>query len=112
MNLLFVCSECRLRSPAAERVFADVPGIKAIAAGTNNDASTPISGDLIQWADVIFVMEKTHRNKVTKKFREQLRDKRMAVLGIPDNYEFMDPQLVDLLRTRVAKHIGAGAGPR
>jgi predicted protein tyrosine phosphatase len=109
MNLLFVCSECRLRSPTAERVFAGYPGVTAIAAGTNNDASTPLSGDLIQWADIIFVMEKAHRNRVAKKFREQLRDKRLIVLGIPDNYEFMDPQLVDLLKARVARHVGGTA---
>jgi predicted protein tyrosine phosphatase len=109
MNLLFVCSECRLRSPTAERVFADYPGMSAIAAGTNNDASTPISGDLIQWADIIFVMEQSHRKKIASKFREQLRDKRLIVLGIPDNYEFMDPELVELLKARVAKFVGATA---
>jgi predicted protein tyrosine phosphatase len=109
MNLLFVCSECRLRSPTAERVFAAYPGVTAIAAGTNNDASTPLSGDLIQWADIIFVMEKAHRTRVAKKFREHLRDKRLIVLGIPDNYEFMDPQLVDLLKARVARHVGGTA---
>jgi predicted protein tyrosine phosphatase len=67
MNLLFVCSENRFRSPTAERVFADYPGVKAIGAGTNADAPTPVSGDLIAWADIVLVMEKMHRNKVAKK---------------------------------------------
>lgn len=109
MNLLFVCSECRLRSPTAEQVFGEYPGITAIAAGTNHDASTPVSGDLVEWADIVLVMEKSHRNKLTKKFREQLRGKRLVVLGIPDNYEFMEPQLVQLLKVRVARYIGAAA---
>jgi predicted protein tyrosine phosphatase len=108
VNLLFVCSECRLRSPTAERVFADYPGVRAIAAGTNHDASTPVSGDLIEWADIIFVMEKSHRNKVVKRFAELLRGKRLIVLGIPDNYELMDAELVGLLKTRVARYVGAG----
>ena len=105
MNLLFVCSENRLRSPTAERVFSDYPGVKAIGAGTNADASTPVSGDLIAWADVVLVMEKAHRNKVAKKFRDLLKDKRLVVLDIPDQFEYMQPELVNLLKARVARHV-------
>jgi predicted protein tyrosine phosphatase len=92
-----------LRSPTAERVFADYPGVKAIGAGTNADAPTPVSGDLIAWADIVLVMEKMHRNKVAKKFRDLLRDKRVVVLDIPDQFEYMQPELVDLLKARVAR---------
>jgi len=69
-KLLFVCSENRLRSPTAEAVFSKYEGIEAIGAGTNNDALTPVSGDLIEWADIILAMEKTHRNKISKKYKE------------------------------------------
>jgi len=85
MNLLFVCSENRLRSPTAEAVFAEYPGISAIGAGTNADSATPVSGDLIEWADAILVMENAHRNKIAKKFKALLKDKKLAVLAIPDN---------------------------
>lgn len=105
MNLLFVCSENRLRSPTGEEVFSQFTGVDAIGCGTNKDAETTISGDLIDWADIIFAMEKTHRNKISTKFREQLRDKKLVCLGIPDNYERMDPVLVRILTTRVLKHI-------
>ena len=105
MNLLFVCSENRLRSPTAERVFAGYPGVNAIGAGTNSDAATPVSGDLIEWADIVLVMEKSHRNKVAKKFREQLKGKRLVVLNIPDQFEYMQPELVDLLKARVGRHV-------
>lgn len=107
MNLLFVCSENRLRSPTAERVFADYPGVSAIGAGTNSDAATPVSGDLIDWADLILVMERTHRANVAQRFREQLRGKRVIVLGIPDTFELMQPELVTLLKARVGKHLRA-----
>jgi predicted protein tyrosine phosphatase len=93
----------------AQHYFAGHSGVSAIAAGTNRDAATPISGDLVEWADIVFVMEKSHRNKVMARFREQLRDKRLVVLAVPDKYEFMDPQLVQLLRVRVARYIGAAA---
>ena len=101
MKLLFVCSENRLRSPTAEAVFSEYEGVEAISAGTNSDAFTPISGDLIEWADIIFVMEQSHRNKVAKKFRKQLKDKKLAVLEIPDNYQYMQPELISLLKKKV-----------
>ena len=104
-NILFVCSENRLRSPTAAAVFSEYEGIGAISAGTNNDCECPVSGDLIAWADVVLVMEKSHRNKVAKRYRKLLRDKKLAVLDIPDNYEFMDPSLITLLEGRVPRYV-------
>ena len=105
MNLLFVCSENRLRSPTGEEIFLEYDGVDAIGCGTNSDAATPISGDLVEWADIIFVMEKSHKNKVSKKFKDLLKGKRMICLDIPDEYERMDPVLIRLLEGRVLKHI-------
>lgn len=107
-HLLFVCSQNRLRSPTAEVVFSRYEGIEAISAGTNNDAETPVTGDLIDWADIVFVMERAHRNRVTRKFKALLKDKRVIVLGIPDDYAFMDPALVRLLEARVPRHLRIG----
>jgi predicted protein tyrosine phosphatase len=104
-RLLFICSRNKLRSPTAEVVFSQYEGIEAISAGTNNDAETPVSADLIEWADIIFVMERAHRNRVSGKFKTWLRDKQVVVLGIPDDYEFMDPGLVRLLEARVIPHL-------
>ena len=105
MNLLFVCSENRLRSPTGEEVFSKYRGISAIGAGTNQDADTVVSGDLIEWADIVFVMEKSHRNKVSKKFKALLKGKKLVCLDIPDNYDRMDPMLIRLLENRVANHV-------
>lgn len=102
-RLLFVCSENRLRSPTGEEVFSEYEGVEAIGAGTNSDAETPVSGDLIEWADIILVMEKSHRNKISKKYKELLKDKRLLVLDIPDNYERMQPELVKLLKAKVSR---------
>ena len=104
-NVLFVCSENRLRSPTAEAVFSEYSTISALSAGTNNDCETPVSGDLIEWADVILVMEKGHRNKIAKKFRSLLKGKRLCVLGIRDEYDYMDPMLVRLLKTKVPHYV-------
>lgn len=102
-KLLFVCSENRLRSPKAEAVFSEYEGVEAVSAGTNADAKTPVSGDLIEWADVIFVMEKVHRKKISGKYQALLKEKKLVVLEIPDNYECMQPELIQLLKAKVAK---------
>ncbi|RCU49992.1 phosphotyrosine protein phosphatase [Corallincola holothuriorum] len=105
MNLLFVCSENRLRSPTGEEVFSAYEGVQAIGCGTNSDAETPLSGDLVEWADVILVMEKTHKNKVSKKYKDLLKGKRLVCLDIPDIYDCMQPELVKLLKARVPKYV-------
>lgn len=103
MNVLFVCSANRLRSPTAEQVFSTWPGIETDSAGISSDADVQVSSDQIEWAEIIFVMEKTHRAKLTRRFRTHLKGKRVVCLDIPDNYAFMDPGLVLLLEQRVGR---------
>ena len=100
-NVLFVCSRNRLRSPTAERVFAGRNGIETDSAGLAPDADTVLTSDQVQWADVIFVMEKQHRTKLAQRFKADLKGKRVVCLDIPDNYEFMQPELVELLERKV-----------
>ena len=104
-NVLFICTQNRLRSPTAEQVFADWPGIETQSAGLGNDAGNPVSPELLSWADLIFVMEKSHRNKLSKKFRPHLGAKRVICLDIPDEYDYMDPVLVQLLRIKVPRFL-------
>lgn len=106
---LFVCSQNRLRSPTAEQVFASRSDIEVASAGTNNDAENPLSDELVAWADFIVVMEKTHRNKVQKRYNRVLGSKRIICLDIPDDYEFMDPDLIRLLESRMARHLPMSA---
>lgn len=105
MKLLFVCSQNRLRSPTAEAVFSSYPGVEAISAGTNSDAPTPVSADLIEWADVVLCMEKFHRDKLASRFKAAFKTKRLVVLDIPDNYEYMDPELVRILKAKVPRYV-------
>jgi len=104
-KLLFVCTENKLRSPTAEEVFSAYPGVEAIGCGTNSDAETPLSGDLIEWADVVLVMEKIHKSKVSQKYKEQLKGKRLVCLDIPDHYKRMQPELIQLLQARVPRYV-------
>src|SRR4051794_34079419 len=107
-NVLFVCSQNRLRSPTAEQVFSSRQDIEVASAGTNNDAENPLTSELITWADVIVVMEKTHRSRVQKRFRSSLNGKTLICLDIPDEFGFMDPALIELLQTRLRRHFPGG----
>lgn len=104
-KLLFLCSQNKLRSPTAEAIFANHPGIEVDSAGLNNDAVVPLSNEQVRWADTIIVMETAHRNRLNRKFGKSLSGKRIAVLGIPDNYEYMDEELIRLLRLRCAPYL-------
>jgi len=79
--------------------------LPCIGAGTNLDAETTVTGDLIEWADVVLVMEKSHKNKISKKFKVLLKGKRLVCLDIPDNYEHMQPELVKLLEAKVSRYV-------
>lgn len=82
-------------------ILAGMPGVDVDSAGLNNDAVVPLSPEQVAWADLIFVMEKEHCNKLTRKFKRHLNHQRVIVLGIPDNYAYMDPTLVALLKLKV-----------
>lgn len=106
IKVLFVCSQNRLRSPTAEQVFSQYEGVACESAGTNDSAEIPLGPEQVEWADIIFAMEGAHRSKITKKFKRYLNGKRIIVLGIPDQYGYMDEALVRLLRIRVEPYLG------
>jgi predicted protein tyrosine phosphatase len=102
---LFVCSQNRLRSPTAETIFAAWPNVETDSAGLAPDATVCLSSEQIAWADIIFVMEKAHRNKLSKRFNKHLKGKRIVCLAIPDDYDFMDPHLIRLLEARAGNFL-------
>jgi len=104
-TVLFVCSQNKLRSPTAEQVFASYPGIECASAGLNHDAENPLTEELLEWAEIIFVMEKAQRAKLTSRFKKHLQDQRIICLNIPDNYDYMAPALVALLEAKVTPHL-------
>ncbi len=104
-RVLFLCSRNRLRSPTAERVFGARPDLEVASAGLASDADEPVTADLIEWAELIFVMEKRHRAKLNRQFRTRLRHAKIVCLDIPDDYGFMDPRLIELLHARAGPHL-------
>jgi predicted protein tyrosine phosphatase len=104
-KLLFVCSQNRLRSRTAERIFSGIPGIQVRSAGTQPDARIVVTEGHIGWADIIFLMEKSHLNRLRRKFPEALKGRRTVTLHIPDDFGFMQPELIDELRAKVSAHV-------
>lgn len=101
MNVLFVCSRNQWRSPTAERLFSRYPGIAVRSAGTSLNARKRVSVTDMQWADLIVVMEQKHKARLVADFTRRAVDKRIHVLDIPDDYKYMDPELVALLEGSV-----------
>ncbi|MCL2926217.1 MAG: low molecular weight protein tyrosine phosphatase family protein, partial [Trichodesmium sp. MAG_R04] len=98
---LYICSQNRLRSPAAETIFSEYPDLEVDSAGLSRGAEIPLCSEVVQWADIIFVMEKSHQRKLSNKFQPWLKNKRVICLDIRDEYEYMQPELVELLKKKV-----------
>jgi predicted protein tyrosine phosphatase len=105
VKVLFVCSQNRLRSLTAETIFDGVDGHQVRSVGTEEGARIRVNAGHLGWADLIFVMEKRHLNRLQKKFREEIAAKRVICLYIPDDYEYMDEELIDRLQCGVAPYV-------
>jgi predicted protein tyrosine phosphatase len=104
-RVLFICSQNRWRSPTAEQVFSEYDGLECSSAGLNHDAENPLTPELVEWAEIIFVMEREHKTKLSARFKEFLLGKRVICLDIPDKYQFMDQTLVGILKRKVGRHL-------
>jgi predicted protein tyrosine phosphatase len=78
-------------------VFSDWPHLEVDSAGLASDAETLLSADQLEWAELIVVMEQSHRRRLQSRHGVHLRGKRVVCLDIPDRYDFMQPELVELL---------------
>ena len=97
MNLLFVCSRNKWRSPTAEKIFNGQKHF-AKSAGTEKSARIKVNSKHIIWADIIFVMEKRYKQRLIEQFDKFLLEKPLIVLEISDNYQYMDEELVSSLK--------------
>ncbi|MEM7184267.1 MAG: phosphotyrosine protein phosphatase [Spirochaetota bacterium] len=104
-NILFICSRNQWRSPTGEKVWRKEFGLQTRSAGTSPNAKKTISISDLQWADVIFVMEKKHKNRIQASFSQTIQYKELVVLDIPDEYKYMDPELVEIFRALAHEYI-------
>ena len=105
MRLLFICSQNKWRSLTAERLFDEHPHYEARSAGTEPGARVRVAAGHLGWAETIFVMERRHADRLREKFADELREKTVVTLRIPDKYPFGDARLIALLREKLAAHL-------
>src|SRR4051794_2905676 len=105
LKLLFVCSRNRLRSLSAEKLFEGASGYEVRSAGTQPSARIVLTAGHLGWADLVFVMEKSHMNRIRLKYPELAQECRIITLHIPDDYEFMQPELLEELRAKLAPYV-------
>ena len=101
LNVLFVCSKNQWRSPTAEQIYRRRPEISVRSVGTARAARRQIKADDLAWADLVFAMEQKHKQRITSDYSQFVQRKPIHVLDIPDDYEFMDPELVQMIRDSV-----------
>ena len=103
-----------MRSPTAERVFGKRPDLEVRSAGTSSDALTPVNARMLEWADLIFIMDAQQRRSLGRRFAGHPTLEHLVCLDIPDDFTFMQRELVDLLIARATPHLplAAPAGAR
>ncbi len=111
MNILFICSRNHWRSPTAEAVYRQDPRVQVRSAGTSASARIRVTEKLLRWADLVLVMEHTHKRRLREDFPQVYPDLRIGVLDISDDHAFMAPELIELLHQRVEPYIaGVSSG--
>ncbi|MEP3889372.1 MAG: phosphotyrosine protein phosphatase [Hellea sp.] len=99
MNILFVCSRNQWRSPTGELVWRKTPGLSVRSVGTSPNARRTINAKDLGWADLVFVMEQKHKDRIRAAFPAPSKYAKIHVLDIPDDYQYGDPELIQIIRS-------------
>lgn len=103
-HILFVCGKNKWRSPTAERIYQNDPRIEVRSAGMSGKSKHQITNADVAWADLILVMESGYKSWIFGLFRE-LALPGIENLDIPDEYEYMDDELIEIIEQEVEYHI-------
>lgn len=99
IRILFICGKNLRRSPTAEAIFRNDPRLETRSAGVSEKSRHRVAEKDLLWADLVVVMERKHKTRITEVFAHLENLPRIESLDIPDEYEFMDEELVDLLQS-------------
>jgi protein-tyrosine phosphatase len=114
IRALFICHYNRKRSATAERVFGKDPALDVLSAGTSDEAMVQVNARMLEWADIVFVMDGLQVEALGKMFPDHPVLPHVVCLDIEDNYHFLDPALVATLEEKTRPHFdrirAAGAG--
>jgi predicted protein tyrosine phosphatase len=99
-----------MRSPTAERMFSKRADLEVRSAGTASDALARVNAQMLEWADLIFIMDEQQRRSLRRRFAEHPALERLICLKIPDEYTFLQPELMRLLEDRAIPHLPPAPG--
>ena len=105
VRALFICHFNKKRSATAERVFGKDPTLEVLSAGTSDEALVQVNQRMLEWADIVFVMDGDQVRDLQRMFPGHSAVDRLVCLEIRDVYHFLDPQLVTLLQERTQPHL-------
>lgn len=105
LKVLFICTFNMMRSVTAENIFRDDPMLEVKSAGIHPEAVVRVDEGLLEWADLIFVMEDTHQAFIDKNLDSLNLFKKIICLNISDEYNYMDADLMGILKKRVGTHL-------
>jgi len=105
IRTLFICHQNRKRSATAERIFSKDPALDVRSAGTSRDAMVRVNQLMLDWADIVFVMDDVQRRDLRRMFPGHPGIERVVCLDIPDRFDFLHPELVTLLEQRAVPHL-------
>lgn len=109
-RVLFLCKYNRSRSATAERLFCKRPDLDVRSAGTSEDALVLVNQPMLDWADVIFTMDPAQQRALQRMFPSHPGLRKLVCLDIPDDFAFLHPELVKLLKERVPPHLAHPSG--
>ncbi|UKJ09110.1 protein tyrosine phosphatase [Solitalea lacus] len=99
MNILFVCEYNKMRSPTAASIYAADKRFNVKSAGVDQSAEKVVKKEDLEWADYVITMEKEQAHKLQSMFPEQFPQTIVLSLFIPDQYQFMQPELIEELKS-------------
>ena len=100
-KILFVCGRNQWRSPTAEEIYRRDPRVDVRSAGVSPSSRQRVTEKGLNWASFVVVMERKHASRIREQFRNLEELPPIESLDIPDEYQFMDPELISLIRERL-----------
>lgn len=101
VKVLFICTYNKMRSKTAEVLYKKDERFEVKSAGVDDYAEVPVNLELLVWADYIVVMEEYHREWLELNYALVSEHQEIICLDIPDLYNFMEPELIVLLKEKV-----------
>ena len=105
LKVLFVCGMNKKRSLTAQKIYQSDPRVEVRSAGVSAASKTKLTEAHIEWADLILVMEKKYKERIVEVFKRRKSVPKIESLEIPDEYEYMDDELVQILKASIEPYL-------